>query len=65
MFNKIYFNKKILITGHTGFKGTWLTLWLKELGAEILGYSLEPHTTPNMFNLCNAKENIRHIIEDI
>lgn len=65
IFKNIYKNKRILITGHTGFKGTWLTLWLKELGAEILGYSLEPHTNPSMFNLCNTKDNIRNIIGDI
>ena len=40
MFNNFYRNKRIFITGHTGFKGAWLTLWLKRLGAEIFGYSL-------------------------
>ncbi|MBN1073457.1 CDP-glucose 4,6-dehydratase [Clostridium botulinum] len=65
MFNNIYKGKRVFITGHTGFKGTWLTLWLKQLGAEILGYSLEPNTEPSMFNLCNTKDNIRHIIGDI
>ncbi|MBP3821505.1 CDP-glucose 4,6-dehydratase [bacterium] len=49
MYNNIYKGKKVLITGHTGFKGSWLTLWLKFLGAEVLGYSLEPNTTPSMF----------------
>ena len=49
MFNNIYKGKKVLVTGHTGFKGSWLTLWLRSLGAEVLGYSLEPNTTPSMF----------------
>ncbi len=49
MFNNIYNGKKVFLTGHTGFKGSWLTLWLKLLGAEVLGYSLEPNTTPSMF----------------
>ena len=49
MFNNIYNGKKVLLTGHTGFKGSWLTLWLKSLGAEVLGYSLEPNTEPSMF----------------
>ena len=49
MFKNIYKNKKVLITGHTGFKGSWLTLWLKSLGADVLGYSLEPETNPSMY----------------
>lgn len=49
MFNDVYNGKRVLLTGHTGFKGSWLTLWLKSLGAEVLGYSLEPNTTPSMF----------------
>ncbi len=61
MFNNIYKNKRVFITGHTGFKGSWLTLWLKSLGAEVLGYSLEPNTNPSMFealkieNICKNK----------
>ena len=49
MFNNIYSDKKVLLTGHTGFKGSWLTLWLKSLEADVLGYSLEPNTDPSMF----------------
>lgn len=49
MFNNIYKGKKIFITGHTGFKGSWLTLWLTELGAEIKGYSLPPRTPRDHF----------------
>lgn len=49
VFNNIYKDKKIFITGHTGFKGSWLTLWLSTLGADILGYSLEANTNPSMF----------------
>ena len=63
MFNQIYKNKKVLITGHTGFKGSWLSLWLKRLGAEVLGYSLEPPTQPNHFHLLSL--NIHSIIGDI
>lgn len=50
MFNNIYKGKKVLVTGHTGFKGSWLTLWLNKLGADVCGYSLEPNTEPSMFN---------------
>jgi len=42
MFDKVYKNKRVLITGHTGFKGSWLAIWLKELGADVIGYSLAP-----------------------
>lgn len=58
-------NKRVFITGHTGFKGSWLTLWLKNLGCEISGYSLEPNTTPNLFNILNLKNSITHNIADI
>lgn len=44
-------NRKVFITGHTGFKGSWLTLWLLKLGAEVHGYALEPPTEPSLFNL--------------
>ena len=57
--------KKILITGHTGFKGSWLTLWLIKLGAKVIGYSLEPPTKPSSFEILNLKEKIVHIIGDI
>lgn len=46
---EVYKNKKVLVTGHTGFKGSWLVLWLKELGAQVMGYALAPNTTPSMF----------------
>ncbi|MBP3970185.1 CDP-glucose 4,6-dehydratase [Bacillus sp. WL1] len=51
--------KKVFITGHTGFKGSWLTLFLISLGAEVVGYSSHPPSTPNLFEQCNvAKECI-------
>ena len=58
-------SKNILITGHTGFKGSWLTLWLTELGANVIGYSLEPPTNPSLFEALNLKERITHIIGDV
>ncbi len=63
LFGSIYKNKTVLVTGHTGFKGSWLCLWLKEMGANIVGYSLEAPTTPNHFELLNL--NIISIIGDI
>ena len=47
LFNNVYQGKRVFITGHTGFKGSWLALWLKKLGAEVAGYALPPSTTPN------------------
>lgn len=57
--------KRVLITGHNGFKGTWLCLWLHLLGAEITGYSLEPPTTPNLYEICNVGELVNSIHGDI
>jgi CDP-glucose 4,6-dehydratase len=57
VFSSIYKNKRVLVTGHTGFKGSWLTAWLKELGAEISGLSLEPNTDPAHFTLLDLPIN--------
>lgn len=47
--------KKVFLTGHTGFKGGWLSLWLTSMGARVTGYALPPNTTPNLFNVLNIK----------
>lgn len=65
MFNNIYSGKKVLVTGHTGFKGSWLTLWLKHLGAEVLGYSLKPNTNPSMFEELKIDGKCRNVFADI
>lgn len=62
---EIYQNKKVFITGHTGFKGTWLGLWLQKLGAKVYGYSLAPYSIPNHFSLIQDKNDIRSYIADI
>lgn len=51
LFNNIYKNKTVLVTGHTGFKGSWLIYWLSQLGAKVIGYSLEAPTKPNHIEL--------------
>lgn len=58
-------NKKVFLTGHTGFKGSWLSLWLQSMGASIKGYSLEPNTIPNLFTKANVGENMESEIGDI
>ena len=58
MFGNIYKNKKIIITGHTGFKGTWLTLWLLKLGAQVIGISKDIPTSPSFFEELNAKKKL-------
>ncbi|MDD3014197.1 MAG: GDP-mannose 4,6-dehydratase, partial [Candidatus Gastranaerophilales bacterium] len=65
LFNNIYKDKKVLITGHTGFKGSWLTLWLNKLGADVTGYALKANTDPSLFELLKLKNNINHIEADI
>jgi len=58
-------NKRVLITGHTGFKGSWLSLWLQESGTEVCGYSLEAPTTPSLFVDARVWEGMRSVIGDI
>ena len=60
-----YKGKKILLTGHTGFKGTWMCRVLLEMGAEVTGYALEPPTVPGLFDLVGAERDIRSIKGDI
>ncbi len=64
-FNGIYRGKKVFLTGHTGFKGGWLSAWLSELGAEITGYSLESDQSPNLFSACYIAERLRSVIGDV
>jgi hypothetical protein len=54
-------SRRIFVTGHTGLKGSWLCLWLNQLGAEVTGYALEPPTTPNLFEAIGLREKISHI----
>lgn len=65
MFNNIYRDKTVLVTGHTGFKGSWLSIWLHELGAKVIGYSLEPYTDKDNFVLSKIGNKIVDIRGDI
>lgn len=58
-------NKKVFITGHTGFKGSWLSLWLQTKGARVVGYALEPHTDPNLYTLAGIADNMVSLIGDV
>ena len=58
-------NKKVFITGHTGFKGSWLCLWLYLMGAKVTGYSLKPPTNPSLFELCKIDELVSSHFTDI
>lgn len=64
-FGDIYRGKRVLVTGHTGFKGSWLSLWLNQLGAEVVGISLAPETQPNHWDLSHHELNIQHNELDI
>lgn len=59
IFNNFYKGKKVLVTGHTGFKGAWLSVWLQELGAEIVGVGLDPYSTKDCFVLSGIDSKIR------
>lgn len=57
--------KKVLLTGHTGFKGSWLSLWLQKLGAEVVGFALDPPTEPSLFAAAQVAQGMHSIIGDV
>ena len=68
LFHNVFQNQRVLVTGHTGFKGSWLSLWLRELGAQVTGYSLEPPTVPSNYaasrlaeRLVDLRADVRHL----
>ena len=65
MFGNIYKNKTVLVTGNTGFKGSWLTVWLLQLGANVIGISDRIPTNPSMFEVLGLENKIEHYFEDI
>jgi CDP-glucose 4,6-dehydratase len=64
-FGDIYRGKRVLLTGHTGFKGSWLAEWLLDLGAEVTGLALPPDTTPALFDELGLATRLRHCCGDI
>ena len=61
----VFNGKKVLVTGHTGFKGSWLSLWLSTLGADVTGVSLTPSTSPSLFDTLNLSSILSHNIIDV
>ena len=57
--------RRVLLTGHTGFKGSWLSLWLQSMGAHVTGYALTPSTNPSLFEVAKVGEGMTSIIGDI
>jgi CDP-glucose 4,6-dehydratase len=65
LFENIYRDKVVLVTGHTGFKGAWLSIWLRRLGASVVGYSLKPPTHPSLFESSGLTNHLKDIRGDI
>lgn len=66
MLNRTFWkNRRVLVTGHTGFKGSWMTLWLESLGAKVTGYALDPPTQPNLFEQAGVAEYVDSIRGDV
>ncbi len=57
--------KRVFLTGHTGFKGSWLSLWLQSLGVQLIGYSLPPPTSPSLFDIVNVSHRMTSLFGDI
>ncbi|MEA4925065.1 MAG: CDP-glucose 4,6-dehydratase [Syntrophomonadaceae bacterium] len=65
IFDRVYRDRKVLITGHTGFKGSWLSVWLGLLGARVIGYALPPPTQPSLFELLGLNQRLLSIEGDV
>jgi len=65
MFDDVYKGKKVLITGHTGFKGSWLSAWLLKLETEVCGFSIDIPTSPSNFEVLDLKNRIEHVQGDV
>lgn len=65
LFGGVFNNKKVVVTGDSGFKGAWLSLWLTEMGAQVTGIAIDIPTTPALFSVLNLQKHIRHIEADI
>ncbi len=64
-FGGAYAGRRVFVTGHSGFKGSWLSSWLLALGAEVTGYALEPPTQPSLFEAAGLSTQVRHVVADV
>src|SRR5689334_11732357 len=62
---RFWSGRRVLLTGHTGFKGSWLALWLRRLGAEVTGFALEAPSDPSLFALGRVEDGMRSITADV
>jgi len=62
---EFWLGRRVFVTGHTGFKGSWLALWLQAMGARVTGYALAPATNPNLFSLAHVADGVEHVVGDI
>jgi CDP-glucose 4,6-dehydratase len=65
MFGGVYSGRRVFVTGHTGFKGSWLSSWLLALGADVTGYALDPPTEPSLFEAASLSAQVRHVVADV
>ncbi|MDB5799549.1 MAG: CDP-glucose 4,6-dehydratase [Rhodocyclales bacterium] len=65
MNTAFWHGRRVFLTGHTGFKGSWLSLWLQQMGAELTGYALDAPTQPSLFALANVAQGMRSVIGDV
>ena len=65
MISEFWRGRRVFVTGHTGFKGSWLALWLHAMGARVTGYALAPATNPNLFSLAHVADGVEHVVGDI
>ena len=65
IFDNFYKGKRVLVTGHTGFKGSWMCKMLANAGAKVTGYSLAPNTNPSLFEIAELEKDIHSVIGDI
>lgn len=65
MTENFWKSRRVLLTGHTGFKGSWLSLWLQRLGADLTGYALPPPTSPSLFDVARVADGMRSVVGDV
>ena len=62
-FNNVYSGKTVLVTGHTGFKGSWLSIWLTMLGAKVVGYALEPYSERGNYKASHLEKHLLQMLK--